>query len=173
MVFASFFATSIKVGDDFGGASEKLGAFDAGFCNRDFAVGATLVKGKLDSISLIIPIEGVFHFVTIVVIVAIGDDFGGVYSDAVFAEDFDDQGWFLLQFVIVVQDLPGGGGEVAGVVRVDAMRGRILYLGGDGFEITGFALGDVVFGDSLTREGVPEKAFTAILISAKAVASRN
>ena len=91
MVFASFFATSIKVGDDFGGASEKLGAFDAGFCDRNFTMGATLVKSKLDMVSLIIPIEGVFHFVTIVVIAAISDDFGGVYSDAVLAEDFDNQ----------------------------------------------------------------------------------
>ena len=53
------------------------------------------------------------------------------------------------------------------------MRGRMLYPGGDSFEITGFALGDVVFGDSLAREGVPEKAFTAIFIGTKAVASRN
>ena len=69
--------------------------------------------------------------------------------------------------------MPGGGREIAGVMGVDTVRGRMLYPGGDSFEITGFALGDVVFGDSLAREGVPEKAFTAIFIGTKAVASRN
>lgn len=66
-----------------------FGAFDIGSRDRDFAVGATSMKGEGDLVGVIIPIESIFHFVAVVVVVVVGKDFWGVDYDLVLAEELD------------------------------------------------------------------------------------
>ncbi len=80
----------IKFGNDFGGFLENFGAFDAGFGDGKFAVGAASMKSEGDFTSIIIPIEGVFHFITIVVIATISENLGEGDIDLVFAKKFNN-----------------------------------------------------------------------------------
>ena len=98
-------------------------------------MGATAVKSELDFFGIVVPVEGVFHFVAIMPLSAVGD--GGLYFYAFgegklgLAERFGDEETFLFEFVGEIHNLPGGGGEEARVARFDAMRGASVELGDD------------------------------------------
>ena len=66
--------TTIEVGDDLLGFLKDFGAFDGGFSDRDFAMRAASMEGEADFISIIIPIKSVFHFVAVIIVVAIGNN---------------------------------------------------------------------------------------------------
>lgn len=46
------------------------------------------MKGKIDLIGGVIPIEGIFHFITIAIFATIGDDFWFTNINLVLAKDF-------------------------------------------------------------------------------------
>lgn len=69
---------------------------------------------------------------------------------------------FFGELVVIVEDLPGGSGEVARVFRVDAELRGVFDFGGDGVVKMGLFSGDVEFGDDFAGEGVPEEKFTAV-----------
>lgn len=77
------------------------------------------------------------------------------------AEEFEEEGAFLGEFVGVVEDLPGGGGEEVGIFGGNAILGGGLDVEGDAFLVLGFAFGDLKTGDGFAREGVPEEDFLA------------
>lgn len=87
LIFAGFFVAGVETGDDFGRVLKNLGTFNIGLSDGELAVGATLMKGEADFTSVIIPIEGVFHFVAVMVILTIGDNFWCLYGNAVLAEN--------------------------------------------------------------------------------------
>ena len=87
LVFAGGLAATIEITNYLGGGAENCGVFDTGFRDRDFAVGAAGMEGKADFASFIVPVEGVLHFVAVVVIVAVGDDIWGGDVDMMLAEE--------------------------------------------------------------------------------------
>ena len=56
------------------GFFENFGAFNGGFGDRNFAMRTAGVEGKFYLILLVVPIEGVFHFVAIAVILPVSDN---------------------------------------------------------------------------------------------------
>jgi len=49
------------------------------------------MKGEGDFFGIVVPIERIFHFVTIKIRAVVGFDFGSFDIYAVFAEKFDDE----------------------------------------------------------------------------------
>lgn len=78
----------------------------------------------------------------------------------VLAEAFGDEGGFLFQFVVVVHDLPRGGGEITEVAGVGPAPRAFYYFGGDTFAVGGFLFGDLGFYD-FARESAPDEGFFA------------
>lgn len=154
---------AVEVVYDFGGSLENFGAFDRGLRNGNLAMRATDVEGEGDLRFLVIPIESVFHFITVVIVLVISEDFGGGDIYLVFAEKFNNQCLLKFQFVVVIYDLPRGSGEIASVVGLDAKRGRFSYFGGDGLDEVGFSFSDIVSFNYFTWESVPEEnLFTVV-----------
>ena len=89
LVLAGLGVLGVEVGYNCLGASENFGAFDTGACDRDFAVGAAGVEGEADLARGVVPVEGVFHFVAVVVVATVGEDCWGGDGNLVLAEDFD------------------------------------------------------------------------------------
>lgn len=73
---ARFGVLSIELFDDFSGSGENFGAFDAGACDGDFAVRTASMKGKANFARIVVPIERVFHFVAIMIILIVSKNFG-------------------------------------------------------------------------------------------------
>ena len=67
---------SIEVVDYFGGTLKNLGTLDAGLRDGNFTMRTASMKSETDFIGIIIPIKGVLHFITVVVVVVIGENFG-------------------------------------------------------------------------------------------------
>ena len=66
------------------------------------------MKGELNLARIIIPIEGVFHFVAIIVVVEIGNYFWFINVNVMLTENFSNQFGFELKLVIVFYYLPRG-----------------------------------------------------------------
>ena len=88
-----------------------------------------------------------------------------------FAENFEDEGGFLVVFEVPSKNLPRGGAEITGVFRIDTVHRGMSDFGGDGFVIMRFAFGDLIVDDLFTWKRVPEKDFTAIRMSAESLAT--
>ena len=56
----------------------------------DFFVGTAGVESGEDLLCIVVVVEGIFHFVAIVVIFAVGENWWCINSDAVLAEQFFD-----------------------------------------------------------------------------------
>lgn len=91
---AGLFVGAIEVIDNLEGAGENLGALDGGLADGDFAVGAALVEGEVDLAVFVRVVEGIFHFVAVVVRLMVSDDRWLLDGDAVLAENFLDEGGF-------------------------------------------------------------------------------
>ena len=78
------------------------------------------------------------------------------------AENFGNEEGFLVVFVGEIEDLPRGGGKIAGVLGKEAMWRGLTNTGSDGLGIVGFLFGDLVICDNLAGEGVPEEDFATI-----------
>lgn len=115
------------------GFSENLGMLEARLSDRDFAVRAASVEGKRNLGSGVIPIEGVFHFVAVLIVVAIGNNLRRGDIDTMLAKNLGHEERFLLIFVGKIKNLPGRSGEVTGILEGNAMRGGVGNFGSDGF----------------------------------------
>ena len=47
-----------------------------------------MMKGEFYLIGGIIPIKSIFHLITVIIVLAVGEDLRGVDGDAVFAKNF-------------------------------------------------------------------------------------
>ena len=113
--------TSIEVGDNTSSGLKDFGTFDAGIFDRDFAVGTAGMKSEADLIGAIIPVEGIFHFVAIMIVVVVGENVWGREVDLVLAKKFDNYFLFKTQFVGVIDYLPRGGREITLIAWSDAV----------------------------------------------------
>lgn len=134
---------------------------------------ATYVKSEFDLGGFVIPIEGVFHFVAVEIRLVVGDGGGSVDINVMLAEDFGNEVGFELVFVGPVENLPRGGRKIARIFGGDAILGRMVDFGGDGFEIAGFLFSDIVVGNDFAGKSVPEKDFAAIVVSSESLATGN
>lgn len=119
----------------------------------------------VDLFGLMIPIEGIFHFVAIKIIFAIGRDgfdFDVFKREMLLFKGLGDEGLFLFEFERKIEDLPRGGGEKTAVFRGDAELGRGFNFGCDGFEIRRFFFSDKERGDGFAGQSIPEKNLFAI-----------
>lgn len=86
LIGAGFGVIRVEVVYYFSGGLKDFGAFDRGFCDRDFAMGATGMEGKINLIRVVVPVEGVFHLITVMKVAAVGKNFRGGNIDMVLAE---------------------------------------------------------------------------------------
>ena len=164
---------SVQVCDDFSGGSENLRALDTRACNRDFTVGAALVESKGNGAGVMVPVEGIFHFVAVKIIAVVGENRWTRDCYLVFAKKLDDEILFYGKFVIVIQDLPRRSGEETGIFRGDTVRGWTTNRLRDSFAKVGFLFGKLIFYDFLARKGVPEKNLLTAFFGGKSFAARN
>ena len=73
LIFASFFMVGIKFDDDFLSFGKNFRTFYGASKDGDFAVGAAAVEGEFDFVGVVVPVEGIFHFVTIKPGMTVGD----------------------------------------------------------------------------------------------------
>ena len=73
LVFAGFFVVGIKFDDDFLSFGKNFRTFYGASKDGDFAVGAAAVEGEFDFVGVVVPVEGIFHFVTIKPGLTVGD----------------------------------------------------------------------------------------------------
>ncbi len=148
LVVSGFVVGAVEFVDDFSGGLEDFWAFEGGLGDGELAVGAAVVEGELDFLEVVVPVEGVFHFVAVVPFVIVGAGwFNGEAGkvDVSLGERFLDKVLFLGEFVGEVHDLPRGGGEEAGVLGCDAVGRGVVDFGSNSFEVVGFLFGDLVF----------------------------
>lgn len=94
LIFAGFFAAGVQIFNDAGGGRENLGSLDRGSFDRDFDAGVAGMESGDDFVGIVIPIEGILHFVTIKIFFAIRVDGWGFNVDFLLAEKLDHE--FLL-----------------------------------------------------------------------------
>ena len=164
---------SVELRYNRGGPGENFGMLEARLSDGDFAMRAASVEGERNLRSGVIPIEGVFHFVAVKIVVTIGNNLWRGDINTVLAEDLGDEEGFLLIFVGKIKNLPGGGGEITGVFGGDAVRGRMGNFGSNSFVVVRFFLGNLEIGNFFARESVPEKDFAAVRVSAEGLATRD
>lgn len=95
LVFASFLVAGVEVVNNFAGLGENLGALNTRLIDRDFAVRAALVESEVNLFGFVVPVEGVLHFVAVMVVVAVGKDGRGINNNIMLAENLDHEGLFL------------------------------------------------------------------------------
>ena len=88
-----------------------------------------------------IPPQRVLHFVAVVIILPIANDFVRLDLHPVLAESFFDQCHFMPVFGRFGHDLPGRGSEKTIVSRDDPIGRRLDDLGDDGFGVSFLQLG--------------------------------
>ena len=173
LIFSSLFVFFVELVNDFLSASKNFGALKGRMFDWKLLVGTAGVDGEVDFLGGMVPIEGIFHFIAVEIIVAIGNNFGGFKVDFFFAEGFDDEFGFEAVLGGEVKDLPRGSREKMVVFWLNTVFRGNLDFGGDCLEVRGFSFGDFILFNKFTRQGIPEENFFAIFVSRKAATARN
>lgn len=173
LIFSSLFVFFVELVDNFLSAGKNFGALKRRMFDWELLVGAAGMDGEVDFLGGMVPIERIFHFVAVEIVVTVGNNLGSFKRDFFFAEGFDDK--LGLEAVLggEVKDLPGGSREKMVVFWLNTVFRGILDFGGDCLEVGGFGFGDFIFFNKFTRQGVPEENFFAIFVSRKAATARN
>ena len=85
---------------------EDFGTFERAGFDRDFAMAAASVKGELDFVCVVIPVERVFHLVAVVEVASVGFNWREWEVEMMLGERIFDESLFCAQFKIVVHNLP-------------------------------------------------------------------
>lgn len=91
LIATGFDVSGIEVGDDFLGGLENFGALERGFLDGDFAMRTSGMESEVDFLGVMIPIERIFHFIAVKIVMVVGDDCGRGKGDFVFTKNFLDE----------------------------------------------------------------------------------
>ena len=87
------------------------------------------MKGELDFAEFVIIIEGIFHFVAVIVRVVVSNNLGRINKNLVFAEDFGDEFGFELILIVPVDNLPGRSRKITSVFWLHTKLGWVTDFG--------------------------------------------
>ena len=66
----------IEVGYDGLSAGENFGMLQRGLSDGKLAMGAASMEGEVDLLSILVPVETIFHFVAVEIFLAVGGNWG-------------------------------------------------------------------------------------------------